>query len=76
MIPPNVVPEKVMGKPGIMLLILATVTVLSTELVAIAVVVYVVMRSQIAFFIIYGKMLILNLLRIVQYRVILASCCC
>jgi hypothetical protein len=37
-IPPNVVPEKVIGNPGTILLMLATVTVLSIELVAIAVV--------------------------------------
>jgi hypothetical protein len=53
-IPPNVVPENVIGIPGTILLIEVTVTVLVTELVAIAVVVYVVMRSQIAFFSIYG----------------------
>ena len=49
MIPPNVVPENTIGIPGTMLLIEATVTVLVAELVAMAVVVYVVMRSQIAF---------------------------
>ena len=53
-IPPNVVPENVMGKPGTILLIEATVRVLSTELVAMAVVVYVVMLIKIAFSIIYG----------------------
>ena len=65
-----------MGKPGTILLILATVTVLVTEFVSIAVVVYVVMQSQIAFFIIYGKTVNLKLLRIVQLSAILASCCC
>jgi hypothetical protein len=53
-IPPKVTPEKVMGIPGTILAIDVTVTVLVTELVEIAVDVYVVMRSQIAFLVIYG----------------------